>query len=132
MKIAVSFTGTLKDIHNKLIVPSEIEEFHVGCQRQHIIISEHKGLVPMELSWLNKKLRAWHGECGTEISRDLCDDEALWTWDLHMAKWMDRMDAAGKLKYQVGNYPDLVMKLVKEGHEVWYSGTWAKPAISKT
>jgi hypothetical protein len=127
MRIAVSFTTTMRDIHARLVTADEIEEFHVGCKRVHIIIPSHLGLVPMEVSWMNKQKRSWHGECGLQISRDLCDVESLYVWDAHMVPLMDRLEAAGKMKYEVGNYPNLVDELVEAGHTVWYNGQWERP-----
>ena len=128
MKVAISFTITLGDLHRRKVALIDIDEFHVGCMREHLFPNyPHHNHMPYEVSWLNKEpgFRSWHGETGKSISMDMVDSKALHTWEI-MRAWLVDMDAAGKVKYSVGNYPDLCRKLLKEGHEVWYSGQWQK------
>lgn len=127
MRIAVSFTMTLMNMHKGLVTLAEIDELHAGCTRGHLFPAG-ENLVPHEVSWLDPKppgFRSWHTENGNEIPPDLCHPEAMKTW-LAMKQWIVAKDAEGKVKYSVGNYPELCRKLLKEGHEVWYDGEWQK------
>jgi hypothetical protein len=122
MNIAISFTATLHDLHAGRVTLAEIEEFHVGCQREHLF-PENRLLVPHEVTWLNKTKKVTHGEVGNEVDPNLCEDDAYYTWNF-MRHWIDFMESHGKIKYQVGNYHELAKKLLEEGHRVWYSGEW--------
>ena len=124
MKIAISFTMTLKSLHKGELALIDIDEFHVGCRRQHLFPAfPNQNLVPMEVSWLNEEQKHQHGE--TEIETSLCDSKAMKTWET-LRQWLEEKDAEGKVKYSVGNYPALCAKLLREGHEVWYWGEWQK------
>lgn len=125
LRIAISFTITLRNVHENEISLEDIDELHVGCHREHLF-PEDTARVPMEVSWLNSSpgFKCWHGEGGvTSISRTLCDQKALSTWE-DFSKWLLQKDAEGKVKYVVGNYPELVKRLQADGHKVWYHGEW--------
>lgn len=129
MKIAISFTITLENLHEKKVALVDIDEFHVGCRREHLFpaFPDHNK-VPFEVSWLNKGklkggMKSQHGETGNVIDPSLCEPEALKTWDT-LRQWMSEKDTEGKVKYSVGNYPALCAKFLREGHEVWYWGEW--------
>lgn len=127
MKIAISFTMSLRALYEKKLALADIDEFHVGCRRDHLfpVFPDHNK-VPMEASWLNSE-PGFHSQYGENvISRDLLDSKALHTWEI-LRQWLEEKDAEGKVKYSVGNYPNLVAKFLKEGHEVWYWGEWQKP-----
>lgn len=124
MRIAVSFTNTLMNLHQKLVTLEEIDEIHVGCMKDHLL-PEDVNKVPFEVSWLNSQPGFKSQYAIHVIDKTLCDQPALATWE-YLREWLVKKDTEGKVKYAVGTYPELCRKLLKEGHEVWYHGEWQK------
>lgn len=122
MNIAISFTATLHDVHAGRVALADIDEFHVGCQREHLF-PEDRLLIPHEVTWLNTQKPNTHGEKGHVVDPNICDDEALTTW-YFLKHWISFMDPMGNVKYEVGNYHELAKKLLEAGHRVWYHGEW--------
>jgi len=124
MKIGISFTTLLHDLHDRKLALADLDEAHLGCQREHVFpLFPKQDFVPFEVTWLNKKARHLHGEEGSEIDPNKAEiePEALETWET-FREWLWDMDQAGKVFYSVGNYHELAVKLLRGGHAPWYHG----------
>lgn len=144
-RVGISFTALLKDFHRGELKLADLDEVHFGCMRSHLFppipgkgarfntrprhvyavngTVTDLGLVPYEVTWLNAKLKHHHGEGGTEVDPGVVpiEPKAFRSW-IVFRDWTIQRESAGMVHWSCGNYPELVRKLLREGHRVWYHG----------
>jgi hypothetical protein len=139
MKHAISFSMCLRDVHRGLLDPDQIDVFWFGCQSEHVIRTD--GLVPFEVSWMNKyddgssggpRRKSYHtGMHGsTGILSVVCDAEALASWQRLLAR-ITLLEYGGWVKWGAlvpgtdePNYWKIAKFLLGRGEEVWLNRRW--------
>lgn len=130
MKIAISFTSTLRSVFDGDLDLSAIESFYFGCAREHLFPKESDlQLVPMEVTWLNAEKKRVYDKNYALLSE--CDGPALRAWyTLRDAVRNAEKESKVFWKDQTGDrcYPDLAKRLLGEGHQVFLNGGWVQPS----